>query len=416
MRRVSLSALLLLCTCGWRQQDADFTEADLSVIEQMVLEPLPPPDPVQAMIGQQLFFDTELSASINTSHDGQPMPLTGLLGTTGDAGADGGYLDGGLMLLVAGRVSCADCHLPDSWFSDDRSSPNNVSLGLGWTARNSPSLVNVAHYQGTFAWDGRSTTLAQQCAVAYTAGKTMAGSSALLAKVVQRKYADSWADAGAALDAGDDAIARAAYQFMAAYLTALESANAPIDQYAAGDHSALTETARHGLKLFIGKAGCIECHRGPAFTDNQYHNIGIAQRGEHVPGTDRGRFDAIEFRRMSPLIGCDAGCETNDPANVGLFRTKSLRQVAKSAPYMHAGQLATLADVVHFYNVGGDPGGFSGTRAAGLVPLGLTQEEENDLVAFLEALTGKVVPAGLRCDSSRDGGVHRYGKCPGAAP
>ncbi|MBK7864004.1 MAG: hypothetical protein IPJ65_36440 [Archangiaceae bacterium] len=407
MKTIALFAALGLAACDWRQQDEDFTEQDLQLIEQLALEPVAQRSGVRARLGQQLFFDTELSGPIVTSHAGQRVPLT-------DTGSDGGA-------LTTGRVSCADCHQPGSWFSDDRSSPNNVSLGVQWSTRNSPSLVNVAHYVSTFAWDGRGTSLAEQSKIAYVSPRTMAGSPGLLARVVMRKYADVWADAGLTpLDAGQvfsedggvgpgvNAIANDAYTCLEAYLTRLESGDAPVDRFARGDRTALSQAQRRGLKLFIGKANCVECHKGPTFSDNRYHALGVAQRGEHVPEIDNGRFDGLMYRSTSPVIGCGSNCEANDLSNVGLFRTKSLRQVAETAPYMHAGQLATLAEVVHFYNLGGDPSGFTGARSKVVVPLELTSEEEGDLVAFLGALTGAPVSAELRCDSARPGSVHRY--------
>src|SRR5262249_5153044 len=144
----------------------------------------PPGDPSNAVVqsaaaisfGQQLFFDTELSAALSASQDGQPKSLSDDAGTRTQ------------------RVACADCHSPATWFSDDRSSPNNVSLGVGWTGRNSPSLVNVAQYVGGWAWDGRSDSLWMQCGVAYTAGATMAGTSHLMAKTILAKYADRYAE------------------------------------------------------------------------------------------------------------------------------------------------------------------------------------------------------------------------------
>jgi cytochrome c peroxidase len=216
-----------------------------------------------------------------------------------------------------------------------------------------------------------------------------------------------------------------AYKVMAAYLMALNSTRAPFDLYAQGDRAALTPAQKRGLKLFIGKAGCIECHSGPAFNGvatarserDFYRSVGIAQRGPNVDAVDTGRASSIGLLLKDPF---NSGGQFNDardpdgrprlnrvaglstlPGDEGRFRIKGLRQVAKTAPYMHAGQLDTLADVVRFYNLGGDSGGFSGTRDRLMVPLGLTPDEELDLVAFMESLTGAPIPPSLTCNNAR---------------
>jgi cytochrome c peroxidase len=131
----------------------------------------------------------------------------------------------------------------------------------------------------------------------------------------------------------------------------------------AGDHGALTPAAQRGLKLFGTKARCGECHAGPNFTDELFHNIG-------VPG-DPGR-----------------GGVTEKPEDIGAFKTPTLREVARTAPYLHDGSMATLLEVVEFYDRGGLPHAHLDVKVS---KLGLTLEERLDLVAFMEALSGHVV-------------------------
>ena len=398
----SCVGVLAFCALGcgsWRADPDGLTERDVALLQELVLtgrQPTHPgndlvADPAVALLGQQLFFDNGLS----------PGAVDGTRGIT--------------------PVNCATCHSPSEWFSDSRPD-NNVSRGTGLTARNSPALVNVAFYD-TFGWDGRADTLWGQCANAYEPGATMKGTPAFLLEAVRSRYADRYqAVFGQPLPAAGGGVAvddfyRNILKSWAAYLTRLTSADAPFDRFALGDRSALEGEQRRGLVLFLGKAGCIECHGGPMFSDNQYHSVGIGQSGRGVPETDLGREKGLSVlkglgdRRLRPDGAALPAAPT--PEDRGLFRTKGLRQVAGTAPYFHAGQVATLKDVVRFYAQGGDHDG-AGTVSPFLVPLHLTDDEQADLVSFLRSLTGAEIPAELRCDNARpaplpgaylDGGV-----------
>lgn len=177
--------------------------------------------------------------------------------------------------------------------------------------------------------------------------------------------------------------------------------DAPFDRFALGDDSALDAAQRRGLQLFIGKAGCISCHLGQGFTDNLYHSVGVGQDAPHAPSEDLGRFTGLEeFNKPSFAPFRVGPSRPSTEADKGRFRTKSLRQVAETAPYFHAGQLASLSDVVWFYNQGGAGQG-AGTPDPLMVPLHLTDAEQADLVAFLGALTGKPVDPLLTCNNAR---------------
>jgi len=150
----------------------------------------------------------------------------------------------------------------------------------------------------------------------------------------------------------------------------------------------LSESAKHGLELFIGEALCSDCHTGEAFADGCYHNTGVPQvPNPQTAELDRGRYDS---KIDDPLRGLPAHC---DPSRLeGAFRTPSLRNVAMTAPYMHAGQLATLDDVVNFYWRGGGDASFPGTKDPLLHELPeLTAQDRADLVAFLQSLTSAPV-------------------------
>ncbi|MBL8915607.1 MAG: hypothetical protein JNM17_33220, partial [Archangium sp.] len=198
-----------------------------------------------------------------------------------------------------------------------------------------------------------------------------------------------------------------AYPFLlkawGAYIASLDSRRSPFDLWASGeDVNALSEPQKRGFKLFIGKAGCVECHTGPTFSDGNFHNVGIGQVGDGLPQFDYGLWDGLGA--LAGIAARDAGFLAMPPrARVeedrGRFRTKSLRQVAETGPYFHGGQLKTLKDVVWFYNQGGDHAGF-GEVSTFMVPLGLSDEEQADLVSFLESLTGAPIPTAQGCDTS----------------
>jgi cytochrome c peroxidase len=198
---------------------------------------------------------------------------------------------------------------------------------------------------------------------------------------------------------------------VATYESKLVSRNAPFDRYVAGEESAISEAAKRGLRLFVGKASCANCHTGPFFTDQKFHNIGVGQVGPNVPAMDQGRFASLKDLASgdAPGVPGKRPCRPSGPFSddtsvdwdgdlseqdhlVGAFRTGSLRNISQSAPYMHNGALASLRDVVEFYNRGGDDTGFVGTKHPRMLPLGLSSAEIDEIVEFLLTLTGEGVP------------------------
>jgi cytochrome c peroxidase len=291
----------------------------------------PAPSPVenQALVdlGQALFFDTRISAS--------------------------------------GKTSCASCHFPELGYVVIDAHPRNDS-GKG-TSRKSQPLIGLGHAgKALVGWDGRSATLEAQAKASMATGSMSMRETDTPVKVevIEERvrstpdYAAKFKAAlpGRPIDVDTIALALAAFE------RTLEPGIAPFDRWIMGDEKAIPDSAKRGFMLFAGKAGCSACHNGWRFTDDQFHDIGTTT-------TDQGR-----------------GKETKDPALNFAFKTPTLRSVALRAPYMHNASIATLADVVRHYEKGGID---RPSRSPMLVPIQLTEQERLDLVAFMEALTGK---------------------------
>jgi cytochrome c peroxidase len=169
----------------------------------------------------------------------------------------------------------------------------------------------------------------------------------------------------------------------------------------AGEIDAISPAAQRGLKLFVGRAACVDCHSGPAFTDNQFHNISVPQIGTNTPSQDLGRFADIGIYKNHPFNSASTFNDSPDINRVtsveaveldkGKFRTQSLRNIAETSPYMHTGNFVSLREVIEFYNGGGSYQYYSGEKSLRQRNLQLTDEEISDLVAFLETLTGEPI-------------------------
>jgi cytochrome c peroxidase len=222
---------------------------------------------------------------------------------------------------------------------------------------------------------------------------------------------------------------------IAAYEYELVSTESAFDAFvrAGWDSNLISGAAQRGARLFVDKAACIDCHSGPMLTDDDFHNIGVAQTGLGVPTTDLCPVakddvyacDCVDGPRCAPWGALEGLWRLQNDGGIaswvrsgpysddkmddsrsaythraltadlkGAWRTPSLRNVALTAPYMHDGSLATLEDVVWHYNTGGRgaTGEHVGDPAAEIKPLGLTADEISDLVAFLETLTGDPPP------------------------
>jgi cytochrome c peroxidase len=259
-----------------------------------------------------------------------------------------------------GSRSCASCHDPTRGFAGTSAVPRGVGGARG--TRNAPALLNRA-WGTSFFWDGRVTTLEEQ-ALEPILNPSELGLSreGLLALAQSDGYRHPFRAAFGS-DPTIDHVARA----IASYVRTIVAGDSPYDRYIAGDARALRDDARRGLGLFGGKAACGTCHSGPLLTDERFHNTGVTSGRGGDPGRAR---------------------VTGQPADLRAFKTPTLREIARTAPYMHDGSIATLSEVIDFYDGGGhpDPGLDPGIR-----PLDLNAREKRDLLAFLTALSGRVV-------------------------
>lgn len=286
-------------------------------------------------------------------------------------------------------TSCASCHIAQhGWSHFEPLAPGYPGHRL-W--RNNPTVLNAAHFD-RLMWDGTIDRLEVQARSAMQAPVEGNGKAdivgmrlRLIPEYVERfqtVFGTEWPQL-------DDA-----WRAIAAFERTIVSdpQHVPFDRYVAGDERALTPAARRGYALFTGKAGCIACHHGPLASDQKYHALGVPRQ----PLFDSSPLVQIAVRwqnaqREAPRAlyrGAEEDLgrwyQTRDPADIGRFRTPSLRELRYTAPYMHNGVFATLAEVVEFFDRGGGDGP---NKSPLLRPLGLTEGEKSDLVAFLESLS-----------------------------
>lgn len=386
-----------------------------------------------ALLGQKLFFEPRLSGPIQTG-----TPAQGQLGAIGEKG----------------KIACRNCHMPESkWMFDIRSNnggpiPNATALGSLWMTRNVSSVVNTVFYihaKTGAHWrenDGFSDSEWFDAQSEPEGPPVQNGSRLQLAHVIFDHYRDDYNDAfrDFPLDPGladlsrfpatgspytdtanwnslspadKEIVNRVLVNYgkaIEAYLRKLVSRNAPFDRYVAGDHDAINQQAKLGLKLFIGKAGCVHCHNTPLLSDDDFHVIGLridTTLSPHADPTETGR--AANQALICTTTVADGDFNVNghfsdDPDTtrdgnfcsqtipVGLWRTKGLRHVAETAPYFRDGQAATLDDVIDFYDRGGDPVGTFLGGPKQIRPLNLSGPEKAWLKEFLKTLTGEPVP------------------------
>ena len=280
------------------------------------------------------------------------------------------------ILSVDNTISCASCHHPDFGFSDGK----QVSMGVrGQTGtRNAPTVFNAAYFTAQF-WDGRALSLEKQAEGPVQNPVEMAHT---LKGVEDKLMADPSyrAEFERAFGPGRITYERVE-KAIAAFERTVISGDSPFDRYFYGkDEIALSDAAKRGLAIFRDpkKGNCTACHtlgeQYALFTDNKFHNLGVGVKvgptGEPLL-TDPGRYDV-----------------TKAEADRGAFKTPSLRNIALTAPYMHDGSLKTLKDVIDFYVGGGNSNPHLDKEIHALNFL--TGKEREDLLAFLESLTGEI--------------------------
>ena len=298
-------------------------------------------------------------------------------------------------LSFNGTLSCAMCHVPEQGFTQNELR-TPVGIEGRSVKRNAPALYNVA-FRTTLFFDGREENLEQQIWSPLLAANEMGNPSVGTVLRRLRELGDYDADFQALYGEGIgmETLGRA----LAEYQRALLSADSPFDRwYFGGKADALPESAKRGFALFVDKdcSGCHQLQEGYThFTDDDFHNTGLGfrramepnRRVQLAPGVFVDRKDDIHVPRLSDLGRYEA---TGQPKDRWKFRTPSLRNVAVTAPYMHNGSLATLADVIDFYDAGGVPNEGLDPRVR---PLGLAPEQKQDLIAFLDSLNGSNLDA-----------------------
>lgn len=262
-------------------------------------------------------------------------------------------------------TSCASCHQPGRSWAD------NLPLAIGdnhsIVNRRSPTVLDLA-WLPRLGWSGSFKDIE---AVTFTAitqsGNMNLSESQALDRV--RENSNYVRDFNTIF--GRDGITRETVeQSIGTYERTIISGMAPFDRWVEGDDNALSAPAKRGLALFNGAAGCANCHEGWSFTDGSFHDIGVA-------------------------TGDDIGAGQRFPTSTKLryaFKTPTLRDVARRAPYMHDGSFPTLKSVIDLYDRGGID---RPSRSESIRPLGLTQEQKSDLVEFLESLTSQTPTASM---------------------
>ena len=257
-------------------------------------------------------------------------------------------------LSIDNTVSCASCHDPKKGWSNNEA--NAAGVGGQRGGRNAPTVINSAYARFQF-WDGRAGTLEDQALGPIANPIEM---NLPIDKMVEKVNAIEGYRTQFQKVFGSDVTAPNVAKAIAAFERTVLSGDAPYDRFKAGDKTALSEKGQRGMRLFFGKANCSSCHAGPSFTDNAFHNIGV---GMDKAEPDQGRF------AISKIVG-----------DTGAFKTPTLRDIAKTAPYMHDRSHATLEEVVNYYDRGGHANPYLDEE---LYALRLTPEDKECLVEFL---------------------------------
>jgi cytochrome c peroxidase len=311
------------------QKAPPITEVNALGIGPQRLGPLPPviappgkpPSSAKIRLGKELYFDPRLSAD--------------------------------------GTVSCATCHNPALGWSDEGPTSKGIHGQMG--GRRAPPVSNAAYSPLQF-WDGRSPSLEDQAKGPIQNPIEMGNTHQAMIQTVsaiepyQEEFKAVFGEGPITVDQVAEAIA--------AFERTVVTTDSRFDRYARGDHNALTPLEKKGLEIFNGKAHCTGCHWGPYFSDGRFHNLGVPPKDPKNP--DLGRYVV-----------------TKDPRDKGAFKTPTVRDAAKRAPYLHDGSEKTLESLIDFYDRGG---GKDPNLDPLMVPLRLTKHEKDALVAFIKSL------------------------------
>jgi cytochrome c peroxidase len=266
------------------------------------------------------------------------------------------------ILSGSGVRSCASCHNPGLSWGDGL--PRAVGEGQASMALRAPTLIDIA-WIPRLGWDGKFRDLES---VAFGPITSRANMNSLESTLIARLSSISGYVDGFTAAFGEGRITRENIELaLATFERTIVSEQAPFDRWIAGDEAAIDTAAKRGFEIFNGKGRCAECHSKFAFSDGSFHDIGTAQNDD----VGRGRF----FPKSAKLQYA--------------FKTPTLRDVARRAPYMHDGSIATLEAVIDLYDRGGID---RSSRSELITPLRLTKDEKGDLIAFLNTLTSPPVP------------------------
>jgi cytochrome c peroxidase len=283
-----------------------------------------------------------------------------------------------------GTTSCANCHDPEKAFTD----ASEISLSYPTTRnfRNAPTLINTAYAKSLF-WDGRAKTLEEQAEFPIMSAFEMNQNLQFLEEEIRivPEYREAFKKIF-----GQEVNIKLIAKAIAAFERTLISKNAPIDRYLKGDKNALSDEAKRGMEIFTGKGKCIECHYGAYMSDQRFHALMVPENPKYVnePKFITTRRYVAKINKYPDYMNVkeDLGryFKTKKKQDYKAFKTPTLREVAKTAPYMHNGILKSLDEVIDFFNKGGGEGNKV------LKPLNLTEDEKKALKTFLiEALSGE---------------------------
>lgn len=294
-------------------------------------------------------------------------------------------------LSADGTVSCATCHDPQQGFADGRVVAIGIKNQAG--ARNSPTVLYSGFNEVQF-WDGRASTLEEQAKQPLINPIEMGQPSpdAVVKSVVaMAEYKDAFKAAfGSPVPTIDRVV-----QAIASFERTIAPFTSPFDRFLTGQKDAISDSAKRGFVLFQGKARCIACHEftnaAPHFTDNKFHNIGVATKGNFEQLAREAQSTAGKASEQQATLAHQPGFEalgrwivTRRLKDIGAFKTPTLRDVALTAPYMHDGSQATLEAVMDFYNKGGEP---NPNLDGDIHPLNLTKGELTDMVEWMKSLS-----------------------------
>jgi cytochrome c peroxidase len=403
--------------------------------------PPPPPDisnrwaddPEAASFGHAIFFDPAFAGALLDSDN---------VGDDHSLGVEG----------ETGKVACAGCHVPTAGFVDVRSPRQTISLAAGWGKRRAKPLLDVGQAK-LLMWDGAHDALYNQPFTPFESATEINSSRLYVAEQIYARYREKYeaifgafpaplddasrfpqltaaqtgcralvtstdgntttgvdchgmpgdqAEYDGLSEADKDIVTRVVVNVgkaLGAYERLLSCGQGRFDEYVRGNEAALSDEEKRGAELFVGKAQCVACHAGPYFTDQRFHNVGLAPGGVGAAGRT---YDVDDHGAATGLVAA-----LSDPLNVqgvysdgddgrlpraisetmdGAFRTQGLRCVSTRPSFMHTGQMHALADVVAFFARGGDTSGFEGQSEN--FDRQLSHQEQADIVAFLKSLDG----------------------------